>query len=346
MMPRRVLGWKTVRMVSAIAVLGTASLVLVGCPGAPGPDDSDPCAGVTCDSGESCVDGECRSTDPCDGVTCAGGETCVDGQCVSSDPCDGVTCEVGETCVEGECVSTDPCDGVTCADGETCENGQCVGSAAPTLQGLDANKAVVLPFTVQAAYNDDTMFFHMSWEGDRGDTHDYFRYTNGAWQREGGVRRDAQATIDEDELRGSTGVNSTIYESRVTFMLDDPDGVNAVAGFAEFGCMLTCHDNSRTMPTWVNADGEVHKYLPDSIIGRLDLWHHRLGRANPIGLSDDQWVGQRINDEGDGGGQGEAPREAQHTCDATGAPGPRTRGPDQHRWQELHRLAVRNFDHR
>ena len=258
MMPRRVLGWKTVRMGSAIAVLGTASLVLVGCPGAPGPDDSDPCAGVTCDSGESCVD--------------------------------------------GECMSTDPCDGVTCADGETCENGQCVGSAAPTLQGLDANKAVVLPFTVQAAYNDDTMFFHMSWEGDRGDTHDYFRYTNDAWQREGGVRRDAQATIDEDELRGSTGVNSTIYESRVTFMLDDPDGVNAVAGFGEFGCMLTCHDNSRTMPTWVNSDGEVHKYLPDSITGRLDLWHHRLGRANPIGLSDDQWVGQRINGEADSGG--------------------------------------------
>ena len=172
----------------------------------------------------------------------------------------------------------------------------------PRLQGLDAKKPVVLPFTVQAAYNDDTMFFHMSWEGDRGDTHDYFRYTNGAWQREGGVRRDAQATIDEDELRGPTNINSTIYESRVTFMLDDPSGENAVAGFAEFGCMLTCHDNSRAMPTWVHADGEVHKYLPDDVPGRLDLWHHRLGRANPIGLSDDQWVGQRTGTEGDGGG--------------------------------------------
>ncbi len=176
------------------------------------------------------------------------------------------------------------------------------GGNAPTLQGLDANKAMVLPFTVQAAYNDDTMFFQMSWEGDRGDTHDYFRYTNGAWQHEGGVRRDAQATIDADPLRGSTSTNSTIYESRVTFMLDDPQGVNAVAGFAEFGCMLTCHDNSRAMPTWVNADGEVHKYLPDTITGRLDLWHHRLARANPVGESDDQWVGQKINGEGDGGG--------------------------------------------
>ncbi len=182
-------------------------------------------------------------------------------------------------------------------------NGNTNGNGtAPTLQGLDANKSVTLPFTVQAAYNDDTMFFHMSWEGDKGDTHDYFRYTNGEWQREGGVRRDAQATIDNDPLRGSTGINSTIYESRVTFMLDDPNGPNAVAGFREYGCMLTCHDNSRTMPTWVNADGEVHKYLPDDVPGRLDLWHHRLGRANPIGLSDDQWVGQRTGDEGDSGG--------------------------------------------
>ncbi len=185
-------------------------------------------------------------------------------------------------------------------------------SAAPTLQGLDANKAIVLPFTVQTAYNDDTMFFHMSWEGDRGDTHDYFQFTNGAWQREGGVRRDAQATIDEDELRGSTSTNSTIYESRVTFMLDDPNGPNAVEGFLEFGCTLTCHDNSRTMPTWVHDDGEVHKYLPDTIAGRLDLWHHRLGRANPIGLSDDQWVGQRTGDEGDGGGG------SRHGDDGTG----------------------------
>ncbi len=38
------------------------------------------------------------------------------------------------------------------------------GGGGPPLQGLDASKAMVLPFTVQAAYNDDTMFFHMSWE--------------------------------------------------------------------------------------------------------------------------------------------------------------------------------------
>ncbi|MEE9295212.1 MAG: ethylbenzene dehydrogenase-related protein [Phycisphaerae bacterium] len=222
-----------------------------------------------------------------------------------ADSCAGVNCAEGETCVGGDCIVVDPCAGVNCAQGETCVNGACIppaGGAAPTLLGLDADKAMTLPFTAQAAYNDDTMFFHMSWQGDRGDTHDYFRYTDGAWQREGGTRRDAQATIDNDEIRGSTNLNSTIYESRVTFMLDDPNGPNAVEGFGQIGCTLTCHDNSRAMPTWTNADGSVHKYLNDDRPGRLDLWHHRLGRANPIGQSDDQWVGTRVGDEVDSGG--------------------------------------------
>lgn len=175
-------------------------------------------------------------------------------------------------------------------------------TGGPALQGLETNKPMILPFTVQAAYNDDTMFFHMSWEGDRGDTHDYFRYTNGKWQKEGGTRRSGQATIDNDPVRGPTDQNSTIYESRVTFMLDDPNAANAVKDFSRFGCLLTCHDNSRAMPEWKESDGEVHKYLPDDHPGRLDLWHHRMHRANPIGFSDDQWVGQRIAGEADSGG--------------------------------------------
>jgi hypothetical protein len=189
------------------------------------------------------------------------------------------------------------------------DNGNGGGGNPPTLQGLVANKPLVLPVTIQAAYNDDTMFFQISWVGDRGDTHDYVRFTSGAWRKEGGPRRDAQSTIDSDPARGPTNINSTIYESRTTFMVDDPNGPNAVPGFAQFGCMLTCHDNSRAMPLWRNEDGEVTKYLNDDTPGSLDLWHHRLGRANPIGASDDQHVtripeggeeGGRLADEGDG----------------------------------------------
>ena len=64
--------------------------------------------------------------DPCEGITCNTGETCVAGVCVADDPCEGVTCNTGETCVEGVCVADDPCEGVTCNTGETCDNGVCV----------------------------------------------------------------------------------------------------------------------------------------------------------------------------------------------------------------------------
>ncbi|MEN8183364.1 MAG: hypothetical protein ABFS46_12605, partial [Myxococcota bacterium] len=92
-----------------------------------------------------------------------------------------------------------------------------VGSP-PDLVGLDPAKPMILPITVQAAYNTDTMFFHISWEGDPGDYHDYVHYTGGAWQREGFPRREAQSTLDNDPARGPTNRTSTIYESRVTWM--------------------------------------------------------------------------------------------------------------------------------
>src|SRR3972149_280845 len=62
---------------------------------------------------------------------------------------------------------------------------------APTLVGLDPNKPLILPMKVQAAYNDDTMFFDIEWAGNRGDTHDLVRFTGGTWQVKGGPRRDA-----------------------------------------------------------------------------------------------------------------------------------------------------------
>jgi hypothetical protein len=181
------------------------------------------------------------------------------------------------------------------------------GCDTPVLEGFEAGKLLILPATVQTAYNDDTMFFHISWEGNAGDTHDYVHYTGGAWQREGFPRRENQSTIDNDPLRGPTNRTSNIYESRVTWMVDDPSGPNAVPGFAEYGCYQTCHDSSRAMPKWDPAT-DRSKYLNDGTAGSLDLWHHRLHRANPLGASDDQFVstipmgaedtGGRIRDAG------------------------------------------------
>ncbi len=213
------------------------------------------------------------------------------------------------------CPSAPPDGGGGNGNGNGNGNG---GGEGPALVGLEANKASILPLGVQAAYNDDTMFFQLSWEGDRGDVHDQVHFTEGAWQNEGWPRRDAQASIDNDPVRGPTNATSTIYESRVTFMLDDPSGPNAVPGFLEFGCTLTCHDNSRAMPLWRESDGEVSKYLNDDVPGTLDLWHHRLARANPIGFSDDQHV-TKIPDGGEEGGRlgdvGDSPWQANSIVD-------------------------------
>ena len=165
------------------------------------------------------------------------------------------------------------------------------------LVGLDANKPTTFEIKVQAAYNDDTMFFNIQWQGNRGDTHDFLHFTNGKWRREGGHRRDAQSTLDRDRSRGRTDVVSTSYESSLAFFLDDPNGVNAVPGFEKFGCFMVCHDDSQYMPEW-DGQSELTMYLPDSFPsnspGRLDLWRHRLALANPVSWADDQSVAKKI----------------------------------------------------
>jgi hypothetical protein len=153
----------------------------------------------------------------------------------------------------------------------------------------------ILPYDVQAAYNDDTFFWRVSYRGNEGKRHEYIRYTNEAWQREGGDRRDAQATLDGDAQQGDISVNSTIYEQRTTIMVNDPGAATDVTNFGEFGCFLACHNYSRHMPEWTSASGHDGKYIdpaqaPGVADGDpvLDLWHWRGARSNPIGRADDQ----------------------------------------------------------
>ena len=161
------------------------------------------------------------------------------------------------------------------------------------ITGLDDDR--ILPYDVQAAFNGDTFFWRVSYRGNEGKRHEYIRYTNGAWQREGGDRRDAQATIDGDVQQGDQTINSTIYEQRTTIMVNDPGADVNVDNFGEFGCFLTCHNYSRHMPEWTAANGHDGKYVVPadangSVSGDivLDLWHWRGARSNPIGRSDDQ----------------------------------------------------------
>jgi len=125
------------------------------------------------------------------------------------------------------CEGDDGTDGIDGADGTAGPSGANFHGNGET--GLADDR--ILPYDVQAAYNDDTFFWRVSYRGNEGKRHEYIRYTNGAWQREGGDRRDAQATLDGDAQQGDQSVNSIIYEQRTTIMVNDPNAIIDVTNF-------------------------------------------------------------------------------------------------------------------
>ncbi len=86
---------------------------------------ADPCAGVTCPSGEYCQAGTCHGS--CTDVPCPIGQRCELGACVV-DPCGAPCTNESFVCNEatGECVH-DPCIGIVCSAGQACnsQNGLC-----------------------------------------------------------------------------------------------------------------------------------------------------------------------------------------------------------------------------
>jgi hypothetical protein len=215
-------------------------------------------------------------------------------------------------------------DGLDGQDGQDGTGGGGSSRDVPTLQGhipmfpednFHGNGVTgveddrILPYDVQAAYNGDTFFWRVSYRGNEGKRHEYIRYTNGAWQREGGDRRDAQASLDGDPQQGDLSIISTIYEQRTTIMVNDPSATLNVDNFGMFGCFLSCHNYSRHMPEWTAANGHDGKYIiPSEATGSvdgdivLDLWHWRGARSNPIGRSDDQNILARDFVPNDGNG--------------------------------------------
>ena len=210
----------------------------------------------------------------------------------------------------GGCGADDGADGADGADGEDAIPAQ------PTLEGHNGDHGMILPYDVQAAYNDDTFFWRVIYRGEEGKRHQYLRYTGGAWQKEGGDRRDAQASIDGDTDQGDQGILSTIYEQRTSIMVNDPNAAVNVLAFNKFGCFLSCHNDSRHMPEWNSANGHDGKWIdPTQMTGSpadrdpaLDLWHWRGARSNPFGRSDDQYIqtldwAATVRTSGDDGGR-------------------------------------------
>lgn len=90
-------------------------------------EPGDRCEGVTCDTTETCVDGNCVAR-TCGTVICGADERCSDaGVCIDA-ACFGVECIAGLVCAQGSCVATD-CAGMSCPSGFVCAEDLCVDAS-------------------------------------------------------------------------------------------------------------------------------------------------------------------------------------------------------------------------
>ncbi|MCY7388330.1 MAG: ethylbenzene dehydrogenase-related protein [Burkholderiales bacterium] len=176
---------------------------------------------------------------------------------------------------------------------------------------------------VQAAYDTKNAYLRFQWKTNNpypGTEHQYLRYDGKEWKVWGYPKLDK--VVQEGKQPG-------IYEDRMSIMIDD----GKVAGFAQQGCWLSCHDGQRDNAKPFTKDEvaanamlsaikktDVRKYLPDSRndpsdwktgktvdeIAKLkaegkfvDLIQWRAHRSYPVGMADDGYVLEfRLGDAG------------------------------------------------
>ena len=183
------------------------------------------------------------------------------------------------------------------------------------------NGSVVL--NVQAAYDEKNAYLRFQWKTQNpfpGSEHQYLRFDGKEWKVHGFPKLDK--VVQEGKQPG-------IYEDRMSIMIDD----GKVAGFAEQGCWLTCHDGQRDSRKQFTKEEvaanplltaikktDVRKYLPDTRtdptdwktgksvqeIAKLkaegkfvDLIQWRAHRSHGVGMADDGYVLEwRLSDAG------------------------------------------------
>ena len=186
-----------------------------------------------------------------------------------------------------------------------------------------AGKNGYVDLSVQAAFDAKNAYLRFQWKTNNpypGTEHQYLRFDGKEWKVWGFPKLDK---VVQD------GKQPGIYEDRMSIMIDD----GKVAGFAEQGCWLTCHDGMRDMPKQFTKEevaanalltaikkSDVRKYLPDSRndpadwktgktvdeIARLkaegkfvDLIQWRAHRSHSVGMADDGYVLEwRLGDAG------------------------------------------------
>jgi len=186
-----------------------------------------------------------------------------------------------------------------------------------------AGKNGQIELKVQAAFDDKNAYMRFQWKTQQafpGTEHQYLRFDGKHWNVYGFPKLDK--VVQE-------GKQPAVYEDRMSIIIDD----GKVAGFAEQGCWLTCHDGQRDSRHQFTAEevalnpllaaikrSDVRKYLPDSRtdpadwktgkaveeLAKLkaegkfvDLIQWRAHRSHGVGMADDGYVLEwRLSDAG------------------------------------------------
>lgn len=214
----------------------------------------------------------------------------------------GATGDAGQGCTVT--TNDDGAATITCADGST----SVVGQKAPPTREDFSQHSKILPYDVQTAFNDDTIFFRVRFASNRGVRTKFFRFHDGKWKSEGEALRDTAANLlDPPDTRqafitdGSTG-----EEVDTAITVHDPSDPRT-RNFDKVGCFLACHNRSLQMPDWDSSKGPTSMFVryddaatnwwesPPTGAGAspggraLDFMHWRARRAEPIGYAMDLW---------------------------------------------------------
>lgn len=205
---------------------------------------------------------------------------------------------------------------VSCHEGEEADIGAKTAAGKRLEPVKLGGKNGVIELTVQAAYDNDNVYWRFQWKTKNnfpGTAYPYYRFEGGAWKKYGEPRL-AKAVAE--------GKQPPIYEDRLSIMLDDGN----VPRFKEQGCWLSCHNGMRDTPQTASKEqvhanellgktlkkDDVRKYLPASRSdamatwdktksaeeiakikaagGFLELMQWRAHRSNPVGMADDGYV--------------------------------------------------------
>jgi hypothetical protein len=148
---------------------------------------------------------------------------------------------------------------------------------------------------LRSVYTSDSLYMLISWEDETESVKkNMWVYDGAKWDslKEQRVYEPKPTTSDEDRLAFHWPIN------------------DSVRGFAEKGCLITCHDSGK-------FSKKEQRMFTNSPAEFIDEWHWKAARTNPIGYLDDKWMDNMVltkTQEPDL----HARREAAHHGDAKG----------------------------